>query len=195
MTTALNQQLEFLRTLDALKGVQRASPIISQTRLENSAEHSWHVSMYAITLAEHAPAAVDIGRVIQMLLLHDIVEIDAGDVPLHSGQSTDEQMKAEQLAADRIFGILPLAQRHQLHSLWKEFEAAQTPDARFAKALDRLQPLVQNLATGGGTWTEHSLTEQQVVERYGPQIHQGSPALWRHARKLVADFFATSETF
>jgi len=194
MTTALTRQLDFLQTLDALKGVRRASPLIDQTRHKNSAEHSWHVAMYALVLAEHAPAEVDIGRVVQMLLLHDIVEIDAGDVPLHSGQSTDQQRKAEQLAADRIFGILPPSQGHKLHALWQEFEAAQTPDARFAKSLDRLQPLVQNLATGGGTWNEHSLTEQQVTERYGTQIRRGAPALWRRARKLVADFFATSPT-
>ncbi|MCF7778993.1 HD domain-containing protein [Sulfitobacter sp. M220] len=192
MGASLDQQLEFLRTLDGLKGIQRASPIIDRTRQENSAEHSWHVAMYALVLAEYAPADVDIGRVVQMLLLHDVVEIDAGDVPLHSDQSTDAQMKAERLAADRIFGILPLAQRDRMRALWDEFEAALTSDARFAKSLDRFQPLIQNLATGGGTWIEHSLTEQQVVERYGPQIHQGSPVLWRRARKLVSDFFATT---
>lgn len=189
MTTPLAQQLEFLRTLDALKGIQRASPIIDQTRRENSAEHSWHVAMYALVLAEHAPAEVDMGRVVQMLLLHDVVEIDAGDVPLHSGRSTDEQVEAERQAADRIYGLLPRAQQNQLRALWDEFEAAETPDARFAKAIDRFQPLIQNVATNGGTWTEPGITKAQVFERYGPQIHRGSPALWDHAKALVVEFF------
>lgn len=189
MTAPLARQFDFLRTLDALKSVQRASPLLDRSRHENSAEHSWHVAMYALTLAEHAPADVDIGRVVQMLLLHDIVEIDAGDVPLHSGQSRAEQMEAEERAAKRIYSLLPTPQQNQLRSLWEEFEAAQTADARFAKALDRLQPLVQNLATDGGTWTTHGVTEAQVFERYGPQIEQGSPTLWREAKALVVAYF------
>ena len=189
MTENLLQQLEFLKTIDALKGIVRASPIIDQSRCENSAEHSWHLAMYALVLSEHAHSSVDIGRVIQMLLIHDIVEIDAGDMPIHGEHNADEQAALEQLAADRIYGLLPDSQKQRIRLLWDEFEKAETQDARFAKSLDRLQPLVQNIATSGGTWKDHSLAEKQVIERYGPQIEGGSPKLWQMAKQLVRDFF------
>jgi putative hydrolase of HD superfamily len=192
-TPYLTQQLEFLQTIDALKNVERASPLIDQSRSENSAEHSWHVAIYAIVLSDHASENVDIGRVVQMLLLHDIVEIDAGDFPIHGSNDPTEQEQLERRAADRIFGQLPPDQDKKLRSLWDEFEAAITPDAQFAKSLDRLQPLIQNIATGGGTWNQHSLTEQQVSERYGPQIERGSRPLWIKARELVGDFFSRSQ--
>lgn len=192
-TPYLTQQLEFLQTIDALKNVERASPLIDKSRSENSAEHSWHVAMYAIVLSDHASENVDIGRVIQMLLLHDIVEIDAGDFPIHGSSNPTEQEQLERRAADRIFGQLPPEQDKKLRSLWDEFEAAITPDAQFAKSLDRLQPLIQNIATGGGTWNQHSRTEQQVSDRYGQQIERGSRPLWIKARELVGDFFSRSQ--
>lgn len=188
----LERQLAFLREIDELKSVIRMSPLINQSRRENSAEHSWHLAMYALVLAEHATKPVNVLRVVKMLLLHDIVEIDAGDTPLHAQASHAEQAEKEQRAADRLFSMLPDAQAAEFRTLWDEFEAGQTDDARFAKALDRFQPLLHNVATGGGTWIAPGLTETQVHERYGPAIARGAPALWDAATELVREHFAQS---
>ncbi|MEL6665418.1 MAG: HD domain-containing protein [Pseudomonadota bacterium] len=188
-TTELAQRMSFLTEIDALKGVLRASPIIDQTRRENTAEHSWHLSMYALVLAPLAPTAVNIDRVVKMLLVHDVVEIDAGDTPIHGGKGLEEQAVREEKAAERLFGLLPKEQEVQLRTLWEEFEAAKSQDARFAKALDRLQPLIQNVYTDGGTWAEANVSEQQVYERYGPTIKNGSEELWGYARELVRYHF------
>jgi putative hydrolases of HD superfamily len=186
----IHRQLTFLAELDQLKSVIRQSPLIDRTRKENSAEHSWHLAMFALVLTEHAEG-VDTHKVVQMLLLHDIVEIDAGDAPIHMvGTDTTALEQAERQAAERIFGLLPAEQGQKLHAVWLEFEAAETPAARFAKALDRLQPLFVNTLTAGGTWTENGVTEQQVIERYGPTIERGSPALWDEAKRLVRQYFA-----
>lgn len=188
--TPLTAQLDFLIELDKLKSVLRQSPLINQHRKENSAEHSWHLAMFALTLADHAPG-VDIQRVIQMLLVHDIVEIDAGDHPLHATHAQAARIEAaERAAAARIFGLLPDGQARTLQALWDEFEAAETPAAIFAKALDRLQPLLINTLADGGTWTENGVTEEQVVERYGPVIERGSPVLWAEARERVRRYFS-----
>ncbi|MFC7694774.1 HD domain-containing protein [Paeniroseomonas aquatica] len=148
--------------------------------------------MFALVLSEHVEG-VDQTKVGQMLMIHDIVEIDAGDAPIHiMGTDKSALERAEGKAAERIFGLLPTAQCQKLLELWLEFEAAETPSARFAKALDRLQPLFLNTLTGGGTWTENSVTEQQVLERYGPTIERGSPELWQEARKLVRQHFSNA---
>jgi putative hydrolase of HD superfamily len=186
----IEQQLAFLAELDRLKSVVRQSPLINRSRKENSAEHSWHLAMFALVLSEHVED-VDPHKAIRMLLVHDVVEIDAGDAPLHvAGIDRSALEHAERAAAARIFGLLPSAQARDLLSLWLEFEAAETPTARFAKALDRLQPLLLNTLTDGGTWEENGVTEQQVLERYGPTIEHGSPALWNVARTLVRQYFA-----
>jgi putative hydrolase of HD superfamily len=142
--------------------------------------------MFALILAD---AEVDVARVIVMLLIHDIVEIDAGDAPIHGAHDSAALEFAEKQAAERLFGLLPSDQAARLLSVWQEFEAAESADARFAKALDRLQPLLLNTLTEGGTWTENAVSEQQVYERYGPTIAGGSPALWVHARALVERHF------
>jgi len=187
--TTLEKQLNFLREIDRLKSVVRQSPLLDQSRKENSAEHSWHLAMYALILNEYASGAVNTNRVIQMLLLHDIVEIDVGDCPIHGGSSHEWQAEQESKAAARLFGLLPAAQRDEFLGLWQEFENAQTDDAKFAKALDRFQPLLINVFAGGGTWTESGVSLEQVVARYGPAIKNGAPQLWTICERWIAQHF------
>lgn len=186
MQDRLTQQLAFLTEIDALKSVVRQSRIANKSRRENSAEHSWHLAMFALILAEDG---LDAAKVISMLLIHDIVEIDAGDTPIHASHDAAALEAAERRAAERLFGMLPKDQATRLLSLWHEFEAAKSPEARFAKSLDRLQPLLLNTLTDGGTWAENDVSEEQVNKRYGPAIAGGSSALWDHARRLVARHF------
>jgi putative hydrolases of HD superfamily len=188
---ALPQQLKFLREIDKLKAVMRQSPLIDGSRKENSAEHSWHLAMYAMLLGEHAATPIDMQRVIRMLLIHDIVEIDVGDTPIHVGGSLEQQAELEQEAAQRLFGLLPKRQCEELLALWEEFEAGTSDDAKFAKALDRVQPLLVNVFTNGGTWSESGVTLEQVLQRYGPTIERGSPALWNVCQSLVREHFGT----
>ncbi|MFJ5284865.1 HD family hydrolase [Pseudomonas sp. NPDC088429] len=188
--TALETQLSFLRELDRLKTVTRQSPLLDKSRKENSAEHSWHLAMYAMVLNEYASGSVDTNRVIQMLLLHDIVEIDVGDFPIHDGALSELQTELELKAAERLFGKLPSPQCEAFLDLWLEFEHAHTEDAKFAKALDRFQPLLVNIFTGGGTWTESSVSFEQVLARYGPVIKRGAPQLWMVCEQWIAQHFS-----
>lgn len=186
----LEKQLRFLVEIDRLKTVVRQSPLIDKSRRENSAEHSWHLAMYALLLDEYACGPVNTNRVIQMLLLHDVVEIDVGDFPIHSGSSGELQAEQEAGAAARLFGLLPDEQGKELLALWQEFERADTEDAKFAKALDRFQPLLINIFTGGGTWTENSVSLEQVLSRYGPVIKKGAPQLWALCEHWATQHFA-----
>lgn len=187
---ALEKQLNFLREIDRLKSVIRQSPLLDSSRKENSAEHSWHLAMYALILSEYASGPVDTGRVIQMLMLHDIVEIDVGDFPIHGGASSQVQAELEEKAAQRLFGLLPRTQGDEFLNLWREFEHGQTEDARFAKALDRFQPLLINVFTGGGTWEESGVSLDQVMLRYGPVIERGAPQLWAVCERWIAEHFS-----
>lgn len=187
---SLSSKMSFLCEIDRLKSVYRASSIIDRSRKENSAEHSWHIAMYALVLSDQADAEIDLLRVLKMLLIHDIVEIDAGDAPLHGEIDHCAQAQKERHAAERLFGMLEQPLKAELLNLWCEFEEAETGDARFAKSLDRLQPLVQNTQTGGGTWIDAKLSESQVCDRYGPQIERGSEKLWSTAQRLVRDHFS-----
>lgn len=193
MTERLEAQFAFLNEADRLKHVMRATTLVDGTRPENSGEHSWHLALYALVLADQAGPGVDINRVIRMLLIHDLVEIDVGDVPIHSqnGQAhaSAETQAAESRAADRIFGLLPNDLRDTLRALWEEFEAAETPDARFAKSLDRVQPVMANLQSGGGTWTTYNVTFDQLETRVGQKIARGAPALWDWVRARCRPFF------
>ncbi len=186
----LEKQLNFLREIDRLKTVMRQSPLLDQSRKENSAEHSWHLAMYALVLSDYACGTVDATRVIQMLLLHDIVEIDAGDVPIHGGSGQELQAQKEADAAARLFGLLPSPQGQEFLSLWQEFEQAETDDAKFAKALDRFQPLLINVFTDGGTWTENGVSIEQVLSRYGPAIQKGAPQLWAVCEEWIRRHFS-----
>ena len=193
MTARLEAQFAFLNEADRLKQVLRATTLVDGSRRENSGEHSWHLALYALVLADQAAPGVDINRVIRMLLLHDLVEIDVGDVPIHSanGQahgSTDTQ-EAEALAARRIFGLLPPDLAQPLLALWQEFEAAETPDAVFAKSLDRVQPVMANLMSGGGTWVEYNVTAEQLEARVGAKVARGAPALWTWLRDKTRAYF------
>ncbi len=194
MSDRLEGQFAFLDEADRLKSVLRATTLCDGSRPENSAEHSWHLALYALVLADQAGPDVDIGRVIRMLILHDLVEIDTGDVPIHSadGQAhgSAEVQSAEALAADRLFGLLPADLGADFRALWEEFEAAETPDAVFAKSLDRVQPVMQNIASGGGTWTTYAVTAEQLHVRVGTKIERGAPALWPWVRSRAARFFA-----
>jgi putative hydrolases of HD superfamily len=182
----LDEQLRFLKEIDRLKSVLRQSPLIDNSRPENSAEHSWHLAMMAVTLGEYAPADADLSRVITMVLLHDIVEIDAGDTFLYGTEAAlAAAERAERAAADRIFALLPVGQARRLRAIWDEFEQRQTPAAKFARALDRLQPMLANYYTGGGTWREHNVTADQVLAKVR-LIEDGSPALGGYARELVS---------
>lgn len=191
----IDAQLAFLAEADRLKTVLRASPV-SGGRRENSAEHSWHLALYAMVLADQAPEGVSIARVIRMLLLHDLVEIDTGDAPIHAqgpaAHGSDQRLAAEAAAAQRIFGLLPPDQAAAFRALWDEFEAAETPDAMFAKALDRVQPVMLNIAAGGGTWREYNVTAEQLERRVGRPIARAAPRLWDHVRALVRPFFPDS---
>ncbi|WP_017998506.1 HD domain-containing protein [Paracoccus sp. N5] len=185
--------LAFLAEADRLKSVSRASLLCDASRRENSAEHSWHLALYALVMAPQAGPEVDIGRVIRMLILHDLVEIDAGDVPIHA-QNGDAhhgaaQLAAEEAAADRLFGLLPAPLGAELRALWAEFEANETPDAVFAKSLDRAQPVMQNIACGGGSWVEYSVTYEQLVERVGVRIQRGAPMLWTWLSESARVYF------
>jgi len=185
----LERQLAFLREIDRLKSVVRLSPLIDRSRRENSAEHSWHIAMYALVLAQYAAGSVDVLRVVKMLLIHDIVEIDAGDVPFHVPATHAGQEERERLAAERLFGLLPDAQAAEFRELWFEFEAAKSDDAKFAKALDRFQPMLHNAATDGGTWMECEVTLEQIKARCRQPIEGGAPALWEAALGMAENHY------
>jgi putative hydrolase of HD superfamily len=193
LTDRLERQFAFLNEADRLKQVMRATTLVDGSRPENSGEHSWHLALYALVLADQAAPGVDINRVVRMLLIHDLVEIDVGDVPIHSqnGQAhaSLETTTAEAKAADRIFGLLPPDLATDLRALWEEFEAAQTPDARFAKSLDRIQPVMANLMSGGGTWATYNVTYDQFESRVGVKIAKGAPGLWDWVKEKARPWF------
>ena len=194
MSEHLRQQLDFLMEIDNLKNVLRATPIHDNSRPENSGEHSWHIAMFALILADQATSDVRIDRVIKMLLIHDIVEIDAGDVPIHLVTDPEAQAIKEQAAADRIFNLLPASQAADLRALWDEFEAARSPDAIFAKAIDRVQPLLLNHINGGGSWIDFDVTLEQIDSRVGQKVIKGAPGLWQHVRAMIAPWFTARQS-
>jgi len=183
----LEKQLALLMELDQLKSVLRRTRVKSaEGRLENSAEHSWHVALMAILMEEHANEPVDIARVVKMLLLHDVVEIDAGDTFVYDVAATAEQEQKELDAAHRLFGMLPEEQGQSLLQLWLEFESAQTADAKFAKALDRIIPMLLNYHNQGQSWQEHGVTRHQALS-INQKIEFGSQALWDKAKQIIDD--------
>jgi len=181
----LDRQVGFVLEADRLKTVLRQSTLTDRSRRENSAEHSWHLALMALVLAEHAPPGTDLGKVMAMLVLHDLVEIDAGDLFQYAAQPQQaRQAAAERAAADRLFPILPPPQAASLRALWDEFEERATAEAKFARALDRLQPMLINMVTEGGTWAAHDVTADQVLARVA-LIEDGSPSLGAYARDMI----------
>lgn len=164
----LARQLQFILEIDKLKEVLRRSLLLDSHRRENSAEHSWHLAVMALVLAEHANEPIDPLHTLKLVLVHDIVEIDAGDTYAYDPDGHAGKDERERLAARRIFGLLPPDQAKELSRLWEEYEGQQTPESRFALALDRLMPLLHNYHTGGITWRENRVTSEQVLERMEP---------------------------
>ena len=189
MQQRLKQQLDFLLEIDRLKEVLRQSYICRGLRKENSSEHSWHLAVMALVLAEHANQAIDITAVVKMALVHDLVEIDAGDTFCYDDAGNAGKACRETVAADHIFGLLPEDQRREFRGLWEEFEARATPEARFAAALDRLMPLMHNYYSNGKTWREHGVPAAKVLER-NRHIEEGSARLWAVAESLIEDAIA-----
>ncbi|MEU8250957.1 HD domain-containing protein [Nonomuraea sp. NPDC048916] len=180
----LNAQIAFAVEIDKLKRVIRRNLLMDGSRRENDAEHSWYVAMLAMIFSEHAPPGTDIQRVVAMLLVHDLVEIDAGDTFVYDPVAVAAQAEAERAAADRIFAMLPADQAEPMQTLWEEFEARETREARFARALDRFAPILANHNTQGGTWPLFKVTATQVKEKVR-LIEEGSPSLGAYALELV----------
>jgi putative hydrolase of HD superfamily len=180
----LSKQLEFIKEIDKLKYIQRKTKIFNSNRHENDAEHSWHLAMMVMVMAEHANAPIDMLKVIKMVLIHDIVEIDSGDVFFYDTTKNHSNTDEELLAANRIFGLLPEEQAQQLIEIWKEFKAGETDDAKFAKSMDRLAPMMQNHSNNGGTWKEFNVPYQKVhnLKNY---IQKGSITMWRYAESIL----------
>lgn len=173
----LAQQISFIVEIDKLKTIQRQTILLDRSRRENDAEHSWHLALMVMLLAEHSNDPIDCLKVLKMVLIHDLVEIDAGDTYAYDDDAHHDKAERERAAADRLFGILPDDQGRELRRLWDEFEAGETADARFAGAVDRMQPLLHNCLTEGETWLKHGVQRSQVVRRCQP-IEKGSQILW-----------------
>lgn len=184
MKDILLRQIDFIKEIDKLKYIQRKTKLFNSDRCENDAEHSWHLAMMAVVLAQHSNEPVDILRVLKMVLIHDIVEIDAGDIFLYDTQNNHSNTDAERLAAKRIFGLLPVEQANELLSIWEEFEAGDTAEAKFARAMDRLEPLLQNVSNKGGTWSEFDVPYQKVYDKK-KVIAAGATPIWKYAEQLI----------
>lgn len=182
--SSILQQIEFIKEIDKLKYIQRRTRLFNSDRNENDAEHSWHLAVMAIVLAGHSNVPVDVLKVVKMVLIHDIVEIDAGDTFIYDTQKSHSNTDDERLAANRIFGMLPESQASELIAIWEEFEAGETSEAKFARSMDRLEPLLQNSSNDGGTWKEFGVKYEKVYEKK-KVIKEGSEALWAYAEALI----------
>ena len=184
ITNDLLKQIQFIKEIDKIKYIQRRTCLLNSDRPENDAEHSWHLALMAIALSEHANKPVDILKVIKRVLRQDIVEIDSGDVFVYDKSKSHKNTEEEFAAAKRIFGLLPENQAKELIDLWKEFEDGETDDAKFAKSLDKLEPLLQNFSNNGGTWDKYNVTYNEVYTQK-KSINKGSDTLWEYAENLL----------
>lgn len=188
-TNRLTQQIAFIIEIDRLKQILRQTYLCDQSRRENTAEHSWHIALMATVLIEYAPPGADLLHATKMLLIHDVVEIDAGDTFAFDEVGNQGKAEREEQAAERLFGLLPTDQGDELRSLWNEFEAQQTPTAQFAAALDRLQPFLLNQQNRGGTWHKYGITRDRVVKRMSA-VKTGAPALWSMVEEAIEECLA-----
>ena len=184
MSERLARQVAFILEADKLKSILRRTPLIDNSRQENSAEHSWHLTLAAVTLFEYAPDGTDLLQALRLLIVHDLVEIDAGDTFAYDPAQQESKEERERAAAERIFGLLPADLAGQCRGWWDEFEAMLTPSARFANALDRLQPLLLNMHSGGGSWRTHRVARSQVLRRMIP-IQSWVPAAWPFVLDII----------
>ena len=184
ITNDLLKQIQFIKEIDKIKYIQRRTCLLNSDRPENDAEHSWHLALMAIALSEHANKPVDILKVIKMVLIHDIVEIDSGDVFVYDKSKSHKNTEEEFAAAKRIFGLLPENQAKELIDLWKEFEDGETDDAKYEKSLDKLESLLQNFSNNGGTWDKYNVTYNEVYTQK-KSINKGSDTLWEYAENLL----------
>lgn len=182
----LQQQVDFIVEIDKLKQILRRNYLVDGSRRENDAEHSWHLALMAVLLYEHAREEVDLLKVVKMVLIHDIVEIDAGDTYCYDDVPKEERLKLERKGAERIFGLLPPEQAREFKALWEEFEEGETPEARFAEALDRFQPMLHNYCSRGKSWQLNGVTVEMVVHR-NRKIEDGAPLLWEYAVEMMYD--------
>ena len=186
----LKQQIQFIAEVDKLKEIFRQTINTQSRRAENDAEHSWHLCLCVVVLAEHAnESSLDVLRVLKMVIIHDLVEIDAGDTFAYDTAAMVGQHEREAIAADRIFGLLPADQAREFRALWDEFEEKQTAEARFAAAVDRFQPMLLNCLTQGSAWSRHAITHDRVVAR-NRHIADGSTELWRFAEQMLSELVA-----
>ncbi|HWA08387.1 MAG TPA: HD domain-containing protein [Opitutaceae bacterium] len=183
----LARQVEFIVEVDRLKDVFRQTVTTRSRRAENDAEHSWHLCLCVLVLSEHASAPrLDVLRVLRMLIIHDLVEIDAGDTFAYDTARMADQHAREAVAADRIFGLLPPDQGREFRALWDEFEERKTPESRFAAAVDRFQPMLLNCRTAGAAWRRHGVTHDRVLAR-NAHVAEGSPPLWEYAVRMIQE--------
>ena len=182
----LEKQFDFLIALDKMKLIERRSPIYAGTRRENDAEHSWHTGVMAMVFAEYAPEGADPGRAAQMMLVHDLIEIYAGDTFAYDAKANEDKAQREAAAADRLYALLPPEQGKALREMWEEFDAMETPDAKFAAAMDRVEPILANWLCGGWTWREGDVHAPQVYARMEP-VRVGAPALWPVIEYIIED--------
>jgi putative hydrolase of HD superfamily len=185
----LTRQIAFLVEADKLKHIVRRTPLVDASRAENSAEHSWHMVLAAMIAREYVPGPLDLLHVLEMIAVHDLVEIDAGDTFAYDVAANLDKEAREHAAAERVFGLLPSDQASRVRALWEEFEAQKTMESRFANAVDRLQPLLQNAYSGGGSWASHHVTRDQVLRRMAP-IESVMPALWPSVLEIIDRFCA-----
>ena len=184
MKNNLLKQIEFIKEIDKVKYIQRKTKLFNSDRNENDAEHSWHLAMMTIVLAEHSDVPIDILKVLKMVLIHDIVEIDAGDTFIYDTTKNHSNTDEERIAAHRIFGLLPKEQADELIEVWEEFENGMTNEAKFAKSMDRFEPLLQNFSNDGGTWKEFGVDYNKVYEKK-KVIKDGSNSIWDYAEDLL----------
>lgn len=184
MSDRLARQIGFLLEADKLKSILRRTPLVDNSRLENSAEHSWHLALAALALQEYAPEGTDVLHAVRLVIVHDLVEVDAGDTFAYDTAHHETKAERELAAAERIFGLLPDDQAASFREWWDEFEAQDTPSSRFANSLDRLQPLLLNMHSGGGSWTTHRVARSQVLRRMNP-VQLWMPDAWPYVLDVI----------